>query len=310
MRIFGKCTRRSPGAFLLLNPRDMLVVIQTPAPAFVIAAMLLLMQASCRCAWAADLEIVAMREGTFYMGCPTNPPSPWQFESQIPQHRVRISPFSISKYPVTVSHYCAFLKSVGFTRKLVSQGWSRDIVRLRDGEIRPRNKGELFAVSCATWEGAKEFCEWLSQESGKKCRLPSEAEWEFAARGVSGRTYPWGEEVISRNPWKDPIGKNPRLATPGGVHDLVGPVYQWCADEFKRSFYFESPVDNPLCTFGDGRHAVRGGPARRYGTSEALRLPPAWERCALGYPESFTRIGFRFVVEGANENGLLHIPKK
>ncbi len=99
---------------------------------------------------------------------------------------------------------------------------------------------------------AEKFCQWLSQKEGRKYRLPTEAEWEYAARGLEDRTYPWGEEldqnfyanfadVNTSFPWRDdtiddgfaetaPVGSFPRGSSPFGIEDMSGNVFEWCMD--------------------------------------------------------------------------------
>jgi formylglycine-generating enzyme required for sulfatase activity len=148
-------------------------------------------------------------------------------------------------------------------------------------------------VRNVTAEGAIAFCRWLCDETGRLCRLPTEAEWEFAAKGREGRTYPWGETPQKGNPYGSHVGANPHLATPDGVHDLNGPVYQYCADMFNESFYQTSPVEDPVCTNGFSR-VVRGGPMFMF--MEKLQMPPTWKRFRANENEIELH-GFRIVIE-------------
>jgi len=214
-----------------------------------------------------------------------------------PQRRIYISPFEISKHPVTVGQYVEFLGAIGHHASLVTRHFSRDVRFNNTGQYTVMPGRENFAVSWATYKGASAFCDWLSKRTGIEHRLPTEAEWEFAARGPDGRTYPWGEKPIVDSLHRLKVGMRPDLATPEGVHDLLGPVYQWCLDEFDRHWYLKSPTNNPVCLAGDGRNVIRGGSTVRYGGREDRQMAPAWLRFAepKESPFPFRGNGFRVV---------------
>ena len=126
---------------------------------------------------------------------------------------------------------------------------------------------------------AERFCEWLSTSERRSYRLPTEAEWEYAARGLDGRTYPWGTELDGPHyanfadartnfPWRDPliddgfaetspVGAYPRGASPFGIEDLAGNVFEWCLDGFDA--YKGKPITNPRGPRTGLRRNYRGG---------------------------------------------------
>jgi len=126
---------------------------------------------------------------------------------------------------------------------------------------------------------AERYCEWLSRVEGRRYRLPTEAEWEFAARGLDGRSYPWGENLDAGHyanfadkrstfPWRDlriddgweqtsPIGSYPKGASPFGLEDMSGNVFEWCLDCFE--LYKGKDIQNPRGPRNSPRRIYRGG---------------------------------------------------
>lgn len=156
-----------------------------------------------------------------------------------PAHRVYVNAFHMDKYEVTTSRYAKFLQATGRERPFK---WN-EVDLLRDGD-RP--------VIGLSWEDAHAYCRW----SGK--RLPSEAEWEKAARGTDKREYPWGNEDPTSDhgnfdqgfKWKgyttlSVVGSFESGKSPYGVYDLSGNVTEWTADWYASGYYRASPVLNP-----------------------------------------------------------------
>lgn len=251
------------------------------------------------------LEFVLVRGGDFPMGCPKRRSEPWtavHFDSAEPEHKVLVSSFWMGKYPVSVAEYCDFLNNSLPARKMESSTGLLHGFELLNGRYAPIAKKSSHPI-VVSFSEAKAYCAWLSQLTGKKCRLPTEAEWEYSAKGgAQNRTYPWGEEVKETrpNPLKQPIGSYPELASPEGIYDLDGPVYQWCEDFYDDSFYPVSPYRDPVCKRESPRRVIRGGPMFRvFGKGpldERLYLPPSWKRFQ-SEERGAANIGFRLVVE-------------
>lgn len=154
--------------------------------------------------------------------------------------------FEISKYEVTHVQYAAFVKATGYDgREHPSSKTSEPfLASWTKGEF-PRDKA-AHPVCNINWHHAQAFCDWISRTRGQRIRLPSDAEWSLAARGRDGRTYPWGDAWDpKRCNWGDgghvdgfpesaPVGSYPNGATPEGVMDLAGNIWEWTADRHLR----------------------------------------------------------------------------
>lgn len=231
------------------------------------------------------LELVPVPAGEFLMG---SDPARDTFAQpdELPQRRVYLSVFTISKYEITNAQYAVFAQAAGLPFEYA------------DGE------SDYPAVHMS-WYEAVAFCDWLSQTSGHSVRLPTEAEWEKAARGTNGRLYPWGNswDRAALNTCDGGVGRvtavdafSPAGDSPYGVSDMVGNVWEWTADWYSPTTYADqhdtsAPVENPTGP-AEGTHRVlRGGSHffRQSGTRAARRFKyiPA-SRCY--------DIGFRVVV--------------
>ena len=194
---------------------------------------------------------VRLEGGAFQMGSSAG------LEDTRPVHEVHLSGFRISRYPVTNAQYAAFVAETG---RATPPHWP-------DGKMPPRKSDH--PVTYVSWDDAQAFCSWLTERAGAikgGAHLPTEAQWEFAARGVDGREYPWGgaaptpehanfqESAIEHT---TPVGSCPSGATVEGVHDLAGNVRQWCLDWYGP--YPERAQKDPTGPReGEGR-VVRGG---------------------------------------------------
>lgn len=174
--------------------------------------------------WSKDNAIMMLvPAGDFWMGADKSPQVDYLAASEKPRHKVHLPDYYIDKFEATNSQYLAFCKDRGHELPLL----------LRGGAI-PAGK-ENHPVVNMGWNDADAYCKW----AGK--RLPSEAEWEKAARGPDGRSYPWGsgwDQNLSNNrisPYEDTVavGSFPKGASPYGVMDLAGNVWEWTADWYQ-----------------------------------------------------------------------------
>lgn len=162
------------------------------------------------------LELVHIPAGPFLMGSGDSDRE-FVFSFEKPQHTVTLGDYYIGKYPVTNEQWAVFAQAT--ERKF-------DM---------PDNKARHPVVNI-TWHDSIAFCNWLSRVSTRKVTLPSEAEWEKAARGTDGRIYPWGDakptdKLISLSHdhrWTTPIGEySPQSDSPYGCVDMIGNVCEW-----------------------------------------------------------------------------------
>lgn len=183
------------------------------------------------------------------------------FDDEKPIHWVRLSPFWLGETPVTNRQYAVFLEKTG----IEEPGYWRD--RRFSLPDQP--------VVGVSWEDAVAFCRWLSEASGREVLLPSEAQWEFAARGADGREYPWGNEppderracfgLDLEKGQTAPVGSFPAGAGPFGTLDQAGNVWEWCRDEWDESAYAKrveeslDPVVGEVRAGEAGVRVLRGG---------------------------------------------------
>jgi formylglycine-generating enzyme required for sulfatase activity len=152
-----------------------------------------------------------------------------------PVHPVYLDEYYISKYEITFEQFDKFCQERNL--ELPSdEGWGRG--------SRP--------VVMVKWDFANSFCLWLSKKTGKDIHLPTEAQWEKAARGMDQRRYPWGNTepncIFTNYCCKDrtdPVGSYPGGVSHYGVHDMAGNVAEWCNDFYGGDYYQFSPYRNP-----------------------------------------------------------------
>jgi formylglycine-generating enzyme required for sulfatase activity len=172
-------------------------------------------------------QMVRIPAGEFTMGGK-------EYDNEQPVHKVHLPEFQIGRYPVTNYEYRVFVRDTGVNPPL---HW--------EGSDYPEMLGD-HPVIYVNWYDAVAYCQWLSEKTGKSYRLPTEAEWEKAARGTDGRRWPWGNEWDTRNcnskesglGCTTPPGQySPRGDSPYGVADMAGNVKEWCNSLLKSYPY-------------------------------------------------------------------------
>lgn len=270
-------------------------------------------------------EMVAVPGGTFMMGSPDSEPG--RDPDEGPRHAVKVAPFWIGKFEVTWDEYDHFAFSTdqpdprpGTAPPGGADALTRPTPAYGD-EARGFGKGRQPVVDLG-WHAAMEYTRWLSRVTGKRYRLATEAEWEYAARAGSDEAYSFGRNpsALGEYAWfaanskerPHPVGlKKPNKF---GIHDLYGNVAEWCVDRYDPDFYRkfsmakpENPALLPVSMPGDQRypHVARGGSWADGPTelrSAARRgSDPDWSRRDPQSPQSIwwhtdaTIVGFRVV---------------
>jgi len=234
-----------------------------------------------------------------------------EFEDESPLHRVRLSAFWMDKTEITNNQFAMFLNA---GNNYISKGeiWldigSKDsLIELKDGHFQPKSGYEKYPVVMVSWYGARAYCNWVGG------RLPTEAEWEYAARGTTNSIYPWGNDFngdwlnfCDRNctsGWRDtkyddgyryasPVGSFAEGRSWSGALDMAGNVWEWNNDLYGENYYDYSPSQNPLGPEVGQAKVVRGG------GWDASRRETRTARRGVYRPDRYlSYIGFRCVIE-------------
>lgn len=197
-------------------------------------------------------SMVTIPAGEFIMGSDDGP------ADERPQHAVFLAAYSIDSFPVTNINFAEFLNAVGPYNQAGERLFDVDdpdarIHRVGDKWMADRGF-EIHPVVEVSWAGARDYCRWRGK------RLPTEAEWEKAARGADARRYPWGNEAPDASRahyaagWNDtaPVSMRLRGASPFGVHDMAGSAWQWVSSAYRPYPYRAD----------DGREDPAAGPVR------------------------------------------------
>jgi formylglycine-generating enzyme required for sulfatase activity len=232
-------------------------------------------------------ELALIPAGEFTMG--SEPKSdPYFWGAEYPPHQVALQDYWIYRTEVTNAMYLFCVQSRGCPE--LPQSISR---------TRPEYYGnpqyDNYPVIYVSYLGATAYCQWA------RGRLPTEAEWEKAARGSDGRLYPWGQDPPSieqanfnDNSYQDtaPVGSFPAGASPYGLLDMAGNVWEWVFDWFSTDYYQSSPSLNPQGPESGTNHVIRGG--SWFNPEDALRTVT---RASLKPGSVLDTVGFRCAID-------------
>ncbi len=203
-----------------------------------------------------DEDMIFIPSGEFSMGCV--PGDDKCNENEKPMHSVNLDSYFIDRHEVTIGEY----------KKCVDSGVCSDEHVDDAGCTWTKSGRDKNPVECVNWWQAKSYCNW------KGNRLPTEAEWEKAARGTDERIYPWGGTYVDCDyanmidPWRGigcsqdstwPVCSKPKGNSPYGLCDMAGNVWEWVNDYYDESYYWSSPSTNPRGPNTGIYHVIRGG---------------------------------------------------
>ncbi|MCC6602475.1 MAG: SUMF1/EgtB/PvdO family nonheme iron enzyme [Anaerolineae bacterium] len=199
---------------------------------------------------ALKLEWCYVPAGNFWMGSEANDPE--AYDGEKPRHKVYLPAYYIAKYPITNQQYQIFVRAAGHR---APSHWE-------NGRI-PAGK-DNHPVNYVSWSDAVAFCDWAARVSGVPIRLLTEAEWEKAARGPKGYKYPWGNDwqknlcnAANEYEGTTPVTQFPRGASPYGVFDMSGNVWEWTSST-KQAYPYKADDGRERMNADDG-HVLRGG---------------------------------------------------
>jgi formylglycine-generating enzyme required for sulfatase activity len=235
--------------------------------------------------WEAEFEygiiMIFIPPGEFQMGSDTGN------NNEKPCRSVYLDGYWIGKYEVSFDQYDSFCEDQGVS-KPEDDGWGRD-------------RNPVINVS---WNDTMTYCRWLTERIGFDFKLPTEAQWEKAARGTDGRTYPWGNSSPANNKanfserganlskHSTPIGSYPEGSSPFGLLDMAGNVYEWCLDWYSPADSSSSNKKNPHGPKRGTYRVLRGG--SWYGSSHCLKTT---FRTSAKPDSRYFHIGFRICME-------------
>jgi formylglycine-generating enzyme required for sulfatase activity len=209
-----------------------------------------------------------------------------------PVHRVWVDPFRIGNHAVTNRLYRLFVDD---TTHAVPAAWTD-----------PRFSHPDQPVTSVSWYDARAYCDWLTERTCKQYRLPTEAEWERAARGgLEGCLYTWGNQPPDQQPhyhklWvSGPERSGQRPASGFGLFDMSENVHEWCADWFDPAYYEWSPFKNPGGPGSGTRKASRGGSWRH-----RIKIARVAARSSIPPEYQYNDYGFRVAASISLESGV------
>jgi formylglycine-generating enzyme len=224
-------------------------------------------------------DLVLIPSGWFWMGSETGQ------DNERPVHRVWVDEFYLAARQVTNREYRAFVQSTGT-------------------QAPPLYEDQHFShpdqpVVAVSWFEAVNYCKWLNERTGRQHRLPTEAEWEWAARGGKENTlYPWGDEPPQLRPfyvdrWITGPERVARCApNPFGLFDICENVHEWCTDWYQADFYAHSPETDPQGPKAGERRVSRGGSWRHH-----VKIARCAARSSLPPQFKYADYGFRIACD-------------
>jgi sulfatase modifying factor 1 len=225
-------------------------------------------------------DMITIPEGRFLMGCDRGA------SNERPIHPVWVDRFAMARTPMTNRLYQFFIQDTG--RQPPASFFDETF-----------NHADQ-PVTSVSWFDAVAYCAWLAERTGKGYRLPTEAEWERAARGgLESRFYTWGDDPPQSQPhyfssWLNgPARVAQRPPNRFGLHDMSENVHEWCADWYDERYYGRSPERNPQGPLAGTRKASRGGSWRHQ-----IKIARVAARSSIPPEFQYSDYGFRCALSG------------
>ncbi len=259
-------------------------------------------------------EMVVIHSGSFDMGSTDNEDG--RSKDEGPVHRVKIANFAIGKYEVTRGQFAAFVKATKYITGDKCQTLVKGNFEEHKGDWRAPGypQENIHPVVCINWDDATAYAKWLSHKSGKKYRLPTESEWEYAARGRTTTAHYWGNNPADACQYANGADKTAQAKIQGaqswlihdctdgyvytapvgkfkpnafGLYDMLGNVWEWTADNYHDA-YTDAPSEGSAWQGNGVRRVLRGGSWNN--SPKNLR---AATRYASEHEVRFSSFGFR-----------------
>ena len=236
----------------------------------------------------SEAACVLIPAGEFLMGCEAGR------DEERPVHRIYLDAFEMAALQVRNHDFAMFVEMTGHPIPLQ---WND-----------PNFAHPDQPVVAVNWFEAVKYCDWLSNITGRRFRLPTEAEWEWAVRGgQEGFLYTWGKEPPNvrdayNRRWRGriegplPVGQG--LPNPFGLYDMSENVHEWCIDWFDRDYYAQSPDRNPQGPETGDRRVSRGGSWRHQ-----IKVSRCAARSSLPPSFHYSDYGFRVVRDMVGSRG-------
>ncbi|MDO8990963.1 MAG: formylglycine-generating enzyme family protein [Sideroxyarcus sp.] len=264
-------------------------------------------------------QLVVIPAGRFDMGSPDSEDE--RNDDEGPVHRVRVAAFALGKTEITRGQFAAFVKQTKYDAG--DTCWTLEEGTFRERSHRNwRDPGYLqtaqHPVSCISWNDAQAYAQWLSRKTGKKYRLPTEAEWEYAARGKTLTSRYWGDKPEDACKYASVADQTAQAKIRGAaswlahactdgfayaspvskfkanafkLHDMLGNVWEWTADGYHED-YENAPPDGRAWPGEDDKRVIRGG-----SWNNSPELVRAAKRGRDDADKRFSNIGFRIARE-------------
>lgn len=231
-----------------------------------------------------NAEMILVDSGEFLMGS-DQATDPYFWGAEGPSHIVFLDSYYIYRKEVTIAMYQACVDEKACPKPSQIYSETRE-------DYFTNSQYANYPVIYVSWVGAHSYCQWAG------AKLPTEAQWEKAARGIDGRMFPWGNELpapslLNYNASDTAeVGSFPLGVSPFGALDMAGNVLEWVNDRFQSGYYDVSPLENPIGPAGGNRRVIRGG-AWEHSDFSTLRTVA---RASLVESYTGNNIGFRCVI--------------